>query len=59
MKHLLDTHTAIWALLGNDEKLSEKAKGIIADRTIELAVSQNPSVFLFGKGLKNGVFRKK
>jgi PIN domain nuclease of toxin-antitoxin system len=39
MKHLLDTHTAIWALLGNDEKLSAKAKGIIADRTIELAVS--------------------
>ena len=39
MKHLLDTHTAIWALLGNDEKLSVKAKKIIADRTIELAVS--------------------
>jgi PIN domain nuclease of toxin-antitoxin system len=39
MKHLLDTHTAIWAFLGNDEKLSAKAKEIIADRTIELAVS--------------------
>ncbi|MDR0248114.1 MAG: type II toxin-antitoxin system VapC family toxin [Oscillospiraceae bacterium] len=39
MKHLLDTHTAIWALLGNDEKLSAKAKEIIADRTVELAVS--------------------
>ena len=39
MKYLLDTHTAIWALLGNDEKLSAKAKDIIADRTVELAVS--------------------
>jgi PIN domain nuclease of toxin-antitoxin system len=39
MKHLLDTHTAIWALLGNDEKLSVKAKELITDRTIELAVS--------------------
>ena len=39
MKYLLDTHTAIWALLGNDEKLSTKAKDIIADRTVELAVS--------------------
>ena len=38
-KYLLDTHTAIWALLGNDEKLSAKAKNIIADKTIELAVS--------------------
>ena len=39
MKYLLDTHTAIWALLGNDEKLSAKAKGVMADRTIEIAVS--------------------
>ena len=39
MKHLLDTHTAIWALLGNDEKLSVKATDIIADRTVELSVS--------------------
>ena len=39
MKYLLDTHTAIWALLGNDEKLSAKVKEIIADRTVELAVS--------------------
>ena len=39
MKHLLDTHTAIWALLGNDEKLSVKAKSLIEDRTVELAVS--------------------
>ncbi|MCL2086474.1 MAG: type II toxin-antitoxin system VapC family toxin [Oscillospiraceae bacterium] len=38
-KHLLDTHTAIWALLGNDEKLSARAKSIIADKTVELAVS--------------------
>ena len=30
MKYLLDTHTAIWALLGNDEKLSVKAKDVIA-----------------------------
>ena len=39
MKYLIDTHTAIWALQGNDEKLSVKAKGLIADRTVELAVS--------------------
>jgi len=39
MKYLLDTHTAIWALLGNDEKLSVKAKDTIADRTVELTVS--------------------
>ena len=39
MKHLLDTHAAIWALLGNDEKLSVNAKNIIADRKVELAVS--------------------
>ena len=39
MKHLLDTHTAIWALLGNDEKLSIRAKDIIADKKVELAVS--------------------
>jgi len=38
-KYLLDTHTAIWALLGDDEKLSVKAKDIIADKTVELAVS--------------------
>ncbi|MDR1135506.1 MAG: type II toxin-antitoxin system VapC family toxin [Clostridiales Family XIII bacterium] len=38
-KYLLDTHTAIWALLGNDEKLSAKIKGIIADKTVELAIS--------------------
>ncbi len=39
MKHLLDTHTAIWALMGSDEKMSAKAKSVIADRTGELAVS--------------------
>jgi PIN domain nuclease of toxin-antitoxin system len=39
MNYLLDTHTAIWALMGNDEKLSAKAKTIIADRTGVLAVS--------------------
>ena len=39
MKYLLDTHTAIWALWGDDDKLSAKAKNIIADRTVELAVS--------------------
>jgi PIN domain nuclease of toxin-antitoxin system len=39
MKFLLDTHVAVWALMGNDEKLSAKAKTIIADRTGELAVS--------------------
>ena len=38
-KYLLDTHTAIWALLGNDEKLSAKAKEIIADKECHLAVS--------------------
>ena len=38
-KYLLDTHVAIWALLGNDEKLSAKAKDIITDRTVELSVS--------------------
>ena len=38
-KYLLDTHTAIWALMGSDEKLSAKAKDIIADRTVELSVS--------------------
>ena len=38
-KYLLDTHIAIWALLGNDEKLSIRAKDIIADKKIELAVS--------------------
>ena len=27
-KYLLDTHTAIWALLGNDGKLSVKAKDV-------------------------------
>jgi PIN domain nuclease of toxin-antitoxin system len=39
MKHLLDTHTAIWALWGNNDKMSTKAKSIISDRTVELAVS--------------------
>ena len=39
MKYLLDTHTAIWALLGDDDKLSAKAKKIITDRTVELAIS--------------------
>ncbi|MCL2153001.1 MAG: type II toxin-antitoxin system VapC family toxin [Oscillospiraceae bacterium] len=38
-KYLLDTHTAIWALLGDDEKLSVRARDIIADKTVELAVS--------------------
>jgi len=38
-KYLLDTHTAIWALLGDDEKLSARARDIIADKTVELAVS--------------------
>ncbi|MCL2052264.1 MAG: type II toxin-antitoxin system VapC family toxin, partial [Lachnospiraceae bacterium] len=32
-------HTAIWALLGDDEKLSVRARDIIADKTVELAVS--------------------
>jgi len=39
MKYLLDTHTTIWALLGYDEKLSFKARDILDDRTVELAVS--------------------
>ncbi|MCL2068969.1 MAG: type II toxin-antitoxin system VapC family toxin [Oscillospiraceae bacterium] len=38
-KYLLDTHTAICALLGDDEKLSVRARDIIADKTVELAVS--------------------
>jgi PIN domain nuclease of toxin-antitoxin system len=38
-KYLLDTHTAIWALLVNDENLSSKAKYIIADKTLEIAIS--------------------
>ena len=38
-KYLLDTHVAIWALLGDNEKLSAKAKDIITDRTVELSVS--------------------
>jgi PIN domain nuclease of toxin-antitoxin system len=38
-KYLLDTHTAIWALLGDDEKLSVRARNIIADKTVEIAVS--------------------
>ena len=38
-KYLLDTHAAVWALLGNNEKLSARAKEIIADKTVELAVS--------------------
>ena len=29
MKYLLDTHTAIWALLGDDDKLSAKAKKLL------------------------------
>jgi PIN domain nuclease of toxin-antitoxin system len=39
MNYLLDTHVAIWALLGNDSKLSDKAKSIIADRNVKLAFS--------------------
>jgi PIN domain nuclease of toxin-antitoxin system len=39
MKYILDTHTAIWALCGNDDKLSNAAKSIIADQTAELAIS--------------------
>ncbi len=39
MKCLLDTHTAIWALTGNDKMLSERVKNIIADRTAELTIS--------------------
>jgi PIN domain nuclease of toxin-antitoxin system len=39
MTYLLDTHAAIWALMGNDDKMSAKVKSIIADRTGELAIS--------------------
>ncbi|MDR2615216.1 MAG: type II toxin-antitoxin system VapC family toxin [Oscillospiraceae bacterium] len=39
MRYLLDTHTAIWALNGQDDKLSVKARSAIADRTSNLAVS--------------------
>jgi len=38
MRYLLDTHTALWAL-DDDFKLSEKARGIINNVSIELFVS--------------------
>ena len=38
MTYLLDTHTAIWAL-GNEAKLSKKAKMIIDDTSLPLCVS--------------------
>jgi len=38
MKYLLDTHTAIWALL-DKTKLSEAAKAIIDDDSLYLSIS--------------------
>ena len=38
MKYILDTHTAIW-LFTDSYKLSDKARNILADREIHLAVS--------------------
>jgi len=38
IKYLLDTHTAIW-LFTDSQKLSDKAKDILADRECPLAIS--------------------
>lgn len=38
VRYLLDTHTLLWWLF-NDPKLSERARGLIADPTNELLVS--------------------